>query len=96
MKTTRVRSVTQRQQRIDIGAVIGIGRDHRRRAAAPRGDIVDRKAVAHVDHLVARPGIALRGKVEQFVRAGAHHDPRRIDAVQPADRARRALLSGSG
>ena len=75
----------QRQQGVHIGPVIGIGRDHRGRAATPRRDVINRKAVADVQHLVARPGKALRGDVEQFVRPGPAHDPRRIDPMQRAN-----------
>ena len=85
------------EQRIDVGAVVRVGRHHQRRAAAPRGDVVDREAIADVDHFVARPGEGLRGEIEQLVGAGAADDPRRIDAVQRAER--RAQLgadSGSG
>ena len=77
------------QQRIDVGAVIGIGRDHRRRPAAPRRDIVEREAIAHIEHLVARPGKSRCRDGEQFARAGAADDraPDRCRAARPAPRA---------
>ena len=74
------------QQRIDIRAVIGVGRFHRGRAAAPCSDVVNREAVAAEQDLVARTGKALRGEIEQFVRARTANDMRRIDAVLSAQR----------
>ncbi len=81
-----MRPVTAGEQRVDVGAEVAVGRDHHFGAAAARGDVVDREAVADVDHLVARPGEGLRGEVEQLVRAGAADDPRRVDPVHRADR----------
>jgi hypothetical protein len=91
-KTTRVFR-HQRQQRIDIGAVIGIGRHHRQRRSGAR-QCHRPKAIADVDDLVPRPGIGLRGDMQQFV-AGAHHDARG-DAVQRAQRRAQILAVGIG
>ena len=86
----------QGQQRIDIAAVIGIGGDDGRGPAAPCGDIVDREAIADIDHLVAHAGIGLRGEVEQFVGAGAHDDARGINAMQLAQRLSQRHAIGIG
>ena len=76
--------IDQRQQRIDIGAVILIGRDHWQGPAAADDDIVEREAIADIDRLVARPGKGAGGDGEQFARAGAAQDPRGVDAMQRA------------
>ena len=84
------------QQRIDIGAIILVGRHHRGRAAAPRGNIIDRKAIADIQHLVARPGEGLRRQIEQFVRTGAADNPRRINPMQRAQRLAQGHAIGIG
>ena len=63
--------IHQSQQCVDIGAIIVVRRDHDIGGAFARGNIVNRKAVAHVDDVVAGPGIAHRNQVEQLVRTGA-------------------------
>ena len=69
------------QQRVDVGTEIRIGRLDRGRAAAPRRNIVHCEAIAAEQHFIARPGEALRSKVQQFVRTGSADDPRGIDPV---------------
>ncbi len=51
-----------------------------------RADRVHQKPVPAVQHLVARPGIAAQQQPDQFVRAGAADDARRVEPVMAADR----------
>ena len=86
----------QRQQAVDVSAIILIGRDDRRRAAAADDDVVEREAIADIDRLVARPGKGAGGDGEQFARAGAAQDAGRVDTVQPSQRFAQGIAVGVG
>ncbi|PAV69192.1 hypothetical protein WR25_08594 [Diploscapter pachys] len=84
------------QDRIDIGRIVAIGDDHRRRADAPRRDLIHRKAVADVDDLVARPGEGAGGQVQHLVRSSAIDQSLRLDAVMAGKRAAQVDRGGVG
>ena len=84
--TIFVRSVTAREDRVDVGGEILLRRHDRLRARAERRDRIDQKAVRGVDRLVAVLQIGARQQVEQIVGAGAADDAGRIEAERAADR----------
>ena len=83
----------QRQKCVDIGAVILVGRNDNIGGAFARGDIVNRKAVADVNDIIACPGIAHRYQVEQFVGTGATDN---LVGIQFVMRAERCTQRGAG
>ena len=74
------------EQPVDIRSIIAVRHFHRRGAAFARDDVIERKAIAHIQDLIARPGIALRGQPQKLPRSGAADDPGRVDPVRLADR----------
>ena len=78
--------VTALEDRIDVGGVVLLRRDHGRGAGAERRDRIDQEAVRGVDRLVAVGEIGARQQVEQIVGAGAADDAGRIEPEGAADR----------
>ena len=81
-----VRGVTQLQDRIDIGGVVGLGRDDVLGAIRHGRDRIDQKAMRGGDRLVALLEIGVGEQIEDLVRAGAADDAGGIEPVGAADR----------
>ncbi len=78
-QTSLVRGVTSFEDRIDIGGIVCLRRDHIGGAVRHGRDRVDQKAVRGVNRLVAGAEIGVREIVQQFVRARAADDAVRIE-----------------
>ncbi len=75
-----------REDRIDVGGVVLLGRCDRLRAGAERGDGIDEKPVGGVDRLVTVAEIGVGDQVQQIVRAGAADDAAGIEPEGAPDR----------
>ena len=74
------------KDRIDIGRMVAVVRDHQRRANAASCDLIDGKAVPHLNHFIARPGIGPGDEVEDFVRSCAVNHACRVKLVMRCNR----------
>ena len=70
---------------VNIGRIIPIRRDDRSCTDAPDRDFIDGKAIADVDHLIARAGKCTRRLVQHFIRTRAANDAIRVKAVSLCD-----------
>ena len=75
-----------REDRVDVGGEVGLGRDDVLGAVRHRRDRVHQKAVRGGDRLVAMAEIGVRQQIEDFVRAGAADDAVGVEPEGAADR----------
>lgn len=73
------------ENRVDVGGVVLLGRDHIDGAVAHGRDRVNQKAVGGVNRFVAGAKIGVREIVEEFIRARAADDAVGIEPVSPSD-----------
>ena len=80
------------QNRVDIGRIVIVRCDHRRRADAPCRDFVNGKAISHIDDFIARAGECARRLMQHFIGSSPVNDPGRIEAIMRGNR----LTQGRG
>ena len=74
------------EQRIDVGAIVRVWGDHRRRSDPPRSDVIHCEPVADVQDLITDARKRSRHQMQQFVRSGAADDALRVDAMRRRQR----------
>ena len=79
MKTSRVRSSTAAEHRVDVDAVVGLGRDAHLGLAGARADGVGAEAELALHDVVAGLEEGLVQQGEELVGAAAEHEPLGLD-----------------